>query len=310
MSKELTMPFSEEPVHFESKGKRLFGIFHPASDGNNEFGIIFANSGMQNRVGPHRLYVTFARILSEKGYSVLRIDFPGIGESEGTVTETHFDAHNPDDTVSAIDYLKNIRKIRRIALFGLCAGARNVIKAGSFDQRVERVIMWSLPIIFIPPSFPAPAPKKDPRGWMSKKGAVLTIKEKFRKSMHIDAWKRYLSSGGSLIGIFITLRSIFWNLISNQEKWSNKRHHVFFTAFSSYIKSGRPALFLYGDKDEILIEEFKEKISEYSSNIKHSWVLKIIPNANHSFTSIDTTMKAISETMEWLSDWSGHRCNY
>jgi len=303
------MSFSEEPVHFESNGNQLFGIFHPASDRNKEFGIIFANSGMQNRVGPHRLYITFARILSQRGYSVLRIDFPGIGESEGEVTETHFDAHNPDHTVSAINFMKDSKKIRRIALFGLCAGARNVIKAASFDHRVERVVMWSLPIIWIPPTFPAPAPKKDPRGWMSKTGAILTIKDKFQKSIHIDAWKRYFSSGGDIVGIFITVRSIFWNLVSNQEKWSQKRHHVFFTAFSSYIKSGRPALFLYGDKDDILIEEFKEKSKEFSGNTKTSYDLIIIPKGNHSFSSIDTSMKAISETIDWLSSWSNYKYN-
>ena len=239
----------------------------------------------------------------------MRIDFPGIGESEGEITETHFDAHNPNDTVSAINFLKDSKKIRRIALFGLCAGARNVIKAGSIDQRVERVIMWSLPIIWIPPTFPAPAHKEDPRGWMSKKGAILTIKDNFHKSIHIDAWKRYFSKGGNLIGILITVRSIIWNLISNQEKWSQKRHHVFFTAFSSYIRSGRPALFLYGDKDNILIEECKEKFKEFSENIKHSYDLKIIPNGNHSFSSIDTSMKAISETIDWLSNWSNYKSN-
>jgi len=205
--------------------------------------------------------------------------------------------------------MKDSKKIRRIALFGLCAGARNVIKAASFDHRVERVVMWSLPIIWISPSFPAPALKKDPRGWMSRKGAILTLKDKFQKSMHIDAWKRYFSSGQNLMGILITVRSIFWNLISNEDKWSQKRHHVFFTAFSAYVKSGRPALFLYGSKDNVLIEEYKEKIKEISENKKNSACLKIISNGNHSFTSVDTKTEAISETIEWLSQWSNDRCN-
>jgi len=297
------LPFSEEPIHFESKGNRLFGIFHPASDGNHEFGIIFANAGMQNRVGPHRLYVTFSRILSQMGYSVLRIDFPGIGESEGTVTETHFDAHNPDDTVSAINFLKDIKNINRIALFGLCAGARNVIKVGSIDQRVERVILWSLPIVSINPNFPAPS-IQDPRGWMSKTGAILTIKNRLRRSISIGEWKRYFSNGGDLNKIFLNIKNIFWNLISNEEKWSKKRHHTFFTAISSYIRSGKPALFLYGDKDNILIQEFKEKFNEFSSNINHSCDYVIIRNGNHTFTSMDTQKEAISETIAWLSRWS------
>jgi len=301
------VPFSEEPVHFESKGNRLFGIFHPASDGNKNFGIIFVNSGMQNRVGPHRVYVIFARILSQIGYSVLRIDLPGIGESEGTVTETHFDAYNPDDTISAINFLKDTIKIKRIALFGICAGARNALKAGSIDPRVERLVLWSLPIIYIVPSMTAP--NHDFKGTMSKKGAIQSLKNRLRRAISINEWKRYFSAGGNSKLIFLYLRSVFWNLVSNEKKWSQKRYHNFFTAFSNYIQSRRPVLFLYGEKDNILIEEFKMKINELSANINNSCNHVIIRNGNHTFTAMDTQKEAISETIAWLSSWSnGKRC--
>lgn len=301
------MPFSEEPVHFENNRNRLFGIFHPANDGNNEFGIIFINSGFQNRVGPHRLYVDFARILSQIGYSVLRIDLPGIGESEGTITEIHFDSFNPDDTIRAIDFLKDTKKIKRIALFGICAGARCALKAGSTDPRVERLILWSLPIIWIAPSLNAS--KQDPRGSMSKNGAIQSIKNKLRRAISINKWKKYLSDGGNFKLIFLYLRSIFWNLVSNEEKWSNNRYKIFFTTFSTYIQSGRPSLFLYGEKDNVLIEEFKVIFSELSANIDNSCDCVIIPNGNHTFTSMDTQEEAISETIAWLSSWSnGKRC--
>ena len=299
------MKFSEEAVHFESRGYKLFGIFHPANDGNEDFGIIFANSGMQNRVGPHRLYVVFARILSQIGYSVLRIDLPGIGESEGTITETHFDAHNPDDVVGVINFMKHTKKIKRIALFGICGGARTVLKAGSIDQRVDGLILWSLPIISIAPSMTSP--KEDPRGWMSKKGMILTIKDRLHKATSIHAWEKYFDSGGNIKLIYRDFRGIFWNLISNEEKWSQERHRGFFTAFSSYIRSGRPALFLYGEKDNVLIEEFKGKFNELSANSNHSCDYLIIRNGNHTFTSMDTQKEAISETIAWLSRWSNRK---
>lgn len=302
------MQFSEEPIHFVSKGNRLFGIFHPASDGNRNFGIIFANSGMQNRVGPHRVYVNFARILSQIGYSVLRMDHPGLGESEGTITETHFDQLNPDHTISAINFLKDTKKIKRIALFGICAGARNVLKAGSIDSRVERIVLWSLPIIWIAPSMTAP--KQDFRGSMSKKGAILSIKNKLRRAKSINEWKRYFSEGGNVKLILLYLKSVFWNLVSNEKKYSQKRYHKFFTAFSTYILSGRPALFLYGEKDNIIIEEFKVKFNELSADINNSCDYVIIPNGNHTFTSMDTQEEAISETIAWLSNWSNGKCSY
>jgi uncharacterized protein len=279
------MNFSEEPVHFKSRGLNLFGIFHPAKDGNRDFGIIFANSGMQNRVGPHRLYVVFARILSQSGYSVLRMDLPGIGESEGTIKETHFDAHNPDDMVSVIDFMKHTKKIKRIVLFGICGGARTILKAGSTDKRVDGLILWSLPIISIAPSMTSP--------------------DKLRKAFSLHAWTKYFdSSRGDLKSIYRDVQRIFWNSVFKGEQGSKKLQHVFFSAFSSYLRSGRPALFLYGEKDNVLIEEFKGKFEEFSANDNHSCEYLIIRNGNHTFTSMDTQEEAISETIAWLSRWT------
>jgi pimeloyl-ACP methyl ester carboxylesterase len=294
--------FSEEPVYIESRGCRLFGIFHPAVDGTRDLGILFANSGMQNRVGPHRLYVDFARMLCRSGFSVLRIDLPGIGESEGTITETHFDAHNPDDVAGVIDFLKQTKKIKRIALFGICGGARTVLKAGSVDPRVDGLVLWSLPIISIAPSMTSP--KEDPRGRMSRKGGILTLKDRMHKATSIEAWKKYFAKGGSVKSIFHDLRGIFWNLVSNEEKWSQERHGEFFAAFSSVIRSGKPALFLYGEKDNVLIEEFKMKINEFPANIRRSCDFSVIRNGNHTFTAMDTQGEAISETIAWLARWS------
>ena len=43
--------------------------------------------------------------LVERGYSVLRFDFTGLGESEGDFADTHFSS-NLDDLVAAADYLR------------------------------------------------------------------------------------------------------------------------------------------------------------------------------------------------------------
>lgn len=282
------MKFSEETVYFKSRGLNLFGIFHPAMDGNRDFGIIFVNSGMQNRVGPHRLYVVFARILSQIGYSVLRMDLPGIGESEGTITETHFDAHNPKDVVRVIDFMKNTKKLKRIVLFGICGGARTILKAGSIDNRVDGLILWSMPIISIAPSMTSP--------------------DRLRKALSIHAWEKYFdSSRGNFKSIFRDVQRIFRNSVFKGEQGSKKHHQVFFTAFSSYLHSGRPALFLYGEKDNVLIEEFKAKFKELSANNNHSCDYAIIRDGNHTFTAMDTQKEAIAETISWLSGWSNKR---
>lgn len=43
--------------------------------------ILIVNSGANHRVGPSRLYVLLAREMARKGFCVLRLDIPGIGDS-------------------------------------------------------------------------------------------------------------------------------------------------------------------------------------------------------------------------------------
>lgn len=289
----------EKIVYFQSKGLNLFGIFHPAENMDRKVGVIFINSGMQNRVGPHRIYVKTARRLSQVGFSVLRVDFPGIGDSEGDVKETHFDCHDPEDTKSAITFLKQEEKIEKIVIIGLCAGARNALKTADKDLRVDSVILWSLPIISIPQNIGDP--QQDPRGRMSRTGAKLYLRKTMNKAFRIRSWKEYRSSGGNLLSVMVTLRTIFWNLVASDKKWANNRHREFFETFESLLSAGRKGLFVYGEKDIIVKKEFEEKFNEFSNGKRHSCEFFIVPNGDHSFTSIKAENNVIEKTVSWLT---------
>ncbi len=289
----------EKIVYFQSKGRNLFGIFHPAENMGRKFGVIFINSGMQNRVGPHRIYVKAARRLSQIGFSVLRIDFPGIGESEGEVKETHFDCHDPEDTINAINYFKQEEKIEKIILVGLCAGARNAMKTAAKDTRVDSIVLWSLPIISNTPGILTR--KQDVRGLMSRKGAKIHLGSTLKKVFSIRVWNEYLSAGGNLFSVMVKFRTIFWGLVANQNKWMSNRSKGFFEAFESFLSSGRKGLFVYGERDIMIKEEFEEKFKELSNGKRHSCEYYIIPNANHSYTSIESESNVIDKTVGWLA---------
>lgn len=294
---------TEKLVNFRSRGLNLFGIFHPAQYTSRGFGVIFPNSGFHNRVGPHRMYVKAARRLSQLGFSVLRIDCAGLGESEGEITETHFDAHDPEDTMAAISFLTQEEKIEKIVLIGLCAGARNALKTAAKDDRVDSVVLWSLPIISISPSMPAP--KEDPRGWMGKTGAKFHLKKTTKKALSVKAWREYLSRGGDFRSIMVSYRTMMWGLLANEKKWVNSRHGEFFDAFESFLSSGRKGLFVYGERDIMLIKEFEEKFKELSMGKKHSCEDYIVPKGNHTFTSIESERIVIDKTVNWLSKQYG-----
>ncbi|RMF68529.1 MAG: alpha/beta fold hydrolase, partial [Calditrichaeota bacterium] len=248
----------ERPVTFLSKGKRIFGILHCPEQAGRRVGVIFLNSGPQYRVGPHRLYVKAARELARVGFHVLRMDFPGIGDSEGDVEAIHFDCYDVEDTRRGIDYLQREEKMEHVVLLGTCAGARNALKTAAQDPRVDAAVLWSLPMITF--SLYTPISKHAPGGAMSSVAAKRYLKNWTKKALSLKAWKRYLSSA-ERISPKTLLKSVAVGLVGWNRKVEQRRHQAFFRAFQELVTSGRHVLFVYGEKDVILREEFESKFA-------------------------------------------------
>ncbi len=294
----LTSTDSERIVYFLSKGKRLFGVLHVPTDCTKKIGVIFLNSGPQYRVGPHRMYVKAARRLSQVGFWVLRMDFPGIGDSEGEIDSIHFDCYDPADTCSAIDFLMEKEKIDKVVLIGTCAGARNALMTAARDSRVDSIVLWSLPMITF--SLYTPVSKNAPRASMSGIAAKRYLKNWLKKAFSIKAWKDYFFSGRDKISLR-TLMSTIWSLAGFRKKSEKNRHKAFFEAFQSVVFSNRPVLFVYGEKDVILKEEFEINFRKFSEGKKQRCDYYIIPDGDHTFTSLKSENTVIVKTVNWLA---------
>ena len=133
----------EEPLQF-GEGARLFGILTQPSVPSHiarELPVfIFFNAGLLHRVGPHRLHVRLARYLSRMGFSSLRVDLAGKGDSPsrpGLASQQS----------AAADYEEILRVLEsrlppgpRI-LAGLCSGADNAIRLAPKDPRVVGLVL-------------------------------------------------------------------------------------------------------------------------------------------------------------------------
>src|SRR5688572_19677995 len=78
-----------EPVSFPNvDGKVLFGTLHlPPRSVPGLPAVVLLSPGVKMRVGPGRLYVALTDRLTALGYTVLRFDFYGLGDSEGELSE-------------------------------------------------------------------------------------------------------------------------------------------------------------------------------------------------------------------------------
>ena len=120
-------PFAERPVRFGADG-RIFGIVVPSSEPPppERPAIVLLPAGAVNRSGPHRLYVTMARRWAAMGFTVLRVDLSGIGDTaapEGTVENLVYPRDGLADIGAAIDFIRGETGAQRVILAGLCSGA-------------------------------------------------------------------------------------------------------------------------------------------------------------------------------------------
>ena len=120
-------PFAERPVRF-GPDQRIFGIVVPPPEPPppERPAIILLNAGAVNRSGPHRLYVTMARRWAALGFTVLRLDLSGIGDTaapEGTVENLVYPRDGLSDIGAAIDFILAETGARRVIMAGLCSGA-------------------------------------------------------------------------------------------------------------------------------------------------------------------------------------------
>lgn len=133
----------EEPLQF-GEGGRLFGILTlPSVPFHNPQELpvfVFFNAGLLHRVGPHRLYVRLARDLSRMGFSSLRVDLAGKGDSPPRPGLANQQS-------AAADYEEILRVLESrlapgpLVLAGLCSGADNAIRLTPKDSRVVGLVL-------------------------------------------------------------------------------------------------------------------------------------------------------------------------
>jgi uncharacterized protein len=114
------MNYVEEASFFSCSGDRLLGLL-TKPEAPSEIGIVVVVGGPQYRVGSHRQFVFLSRALAAAGFPVLRFDYRGMGDSEGT--QQDFQVVNKDIGAAITHLQERLPSVRQIALWGLCDGA-------------------------------------------------------------------------------------------------------------------------------------------------------------------------------------------
>ncbi len=144
-------PVHEEPIAFGSDD-RLFGVIsspaRPAAKARPA--VLLLNAGTVHHVGPNRNWVTIARALAAAGFTALRLDLSGIGESDAAPGEPENQAYGAfpvPDVRAAMAALRERCGAERFVVAGLCAGAHNAFHAALAAPAIAEAILIN-PVTF------------------------------------------------------------------------------------------------------------------------------------------------------------------
>jgi len=121
-------------IAFPCQGVELAGSLDEAA---GTTGLLLVTGGSQTRIGSHRMYERLTKALADKGYSCLRFDRRGVGDSAGD--DPGFKGSAPDLAAAAAAFRRECPALGRVIGFGLCDGASAIAlfgKAAGLDALV------------------------------------------------------------------------------------------------------------------------------------------------------------------------------
>jgi len=151
-------------------------------------GLLLVTGGSQTRIGSHRMYERLAKSLAGLGYSCLRYDRRGVGDSGGE--DPGFRGSGPDLAAAAAAFRRESPALERLFGFGLCDGASALALFGG-EAGLEGLILVNPWLVEAEAGEPPPA----------------AIPHYYRRRLFsLEGWKKILSGSVDYGKLFSGLR--------------------------------------------------------------------------------------------------------
>lgn len=132
-----------EKVSFQSEGYKIAGVLHLPDEKTPP--CVIASHGLLSSKDSEK-YVALGEQISKEGMAMLRFDFRGIGESEGS-EEDNTISKKITDLSAAIDFIKSYPGLgNRIGLLGSSLGGFLSLMKASMDKEIGAVVIWATPL--------------------------------------------------------------------------------------------------------------------------------------------------------------------
>jgi pimeloyl-ACP methyl ester carboxylesterase len=287
---------NEEAIVFGTNA-RLVGIVtarSPAGAAAKHVGVIFLNAGVVHRVGPSRLYVTLARELSHRGFTALRFDHSGVGDSPPRDDELTFDQSSVAETVDAMNWLGGERGCTAFVLIGLCSGTLTAFRVAQVDERVRSLVLLTALLVD-----PSTVPEEVVAEASNRRIARSYLVE---KSGSGRAWRRILSGQVDVGRVWRVMRRLVTDRGRNGPTMPGSAELV--AQLGRLLQRGISIQFIYAEPTTVL-EWFRMTLEPALPALRRQGRMEVslVKRADHTFTQLHRQ----AEVIELVSSWLG-RC--
>ena len=139
---DIDPPVLEEIVDIDG----MMGILASPADAPRRMGPLVAlqNVGANHHIGANRIYVELARRWAALGFSVLRYDLTGIGDTQARAGQRENDVYSDtsiSDARRAVRWAMDLQGTDQVVLGGICSGAYVSFYAALREPRVRGVML-------------------------------------------------------------------------------------------------------------------------------------------------------------------------
>lgn len=300
-----------------SRGEALHCMLEEPAGGASgaRFAALLLCPGVKTRVAPHRLYRKLAATFVARGVPVLRVDFAGLGDSEGEWPDDSLDAiygltergHCVDDVRSACDWLEAHCGIRRFIVGGLCGAAVTALHLALQDARLAALYAIGLPATYLGAGAKPALSSHEMRMYRIRY---------LRKLIQPASWLRFLSMKSDYRLMWRTVRQAFQlgkpaqaaqpagaaRRAAGEPPARDLNPYVPLGVFGM-LATGRPALVMFGE-DDPLRYGFEERFMQahWSTLEQHKSLFSyaVIAGANHILGEPGAVCEANRLTGLWL----------
>jgi len=279
----------------------------PAVTPRAAMAVVLLCPGIKTRVGPHRLHRKLSAPFLARGIPVLRVDFRGLGDSEGEWPDDALASiyrltelgHCVDDVRAALDWLETRLGIRRSIVGGLCGAAITALQVAREDSRLAALYAIGLPSLLDG----VDVERRTSAGERQSHRSVY-----LRKLRQPASWLRLLSlkTDYGLLWRALAkgvLAKMAAPLAAGGATPAAGLNPDLPGCLLALLGTGRPALMLFGERDpmrwsfeENVLQPWSAALEPYKSQIQYS----VIPGANHILSRPMDILAANRLTDAWL----------